>query len=399
MFNLKKEKNEKKICFSNENKYLNSKSEKVIEEYNKYPSLSKGIEIIKNNGINLEQLHKIVKIIEILDKKNISNLITTRENNKNFDKKLITNLNYNNLNENKIEECKKIKPFILNENTKKPLDIIYFPIEKLEKINNPQIPKDYLNLIYKNLLLEEKNTSMRIINFLKNQNEINSNIRSILIDWIIDVHLKFKLKEETLYMIIFIIDKYLSIEIISKNKFQLLGISSILIACKHEEIDVPKINELIYITDNSYSKKDVIYMENEILKKLNFSLLYPSPLIFFELISLYLNFDKTKILMGKYLMESFLIDEKFVKYKSSIISCACAYVVMKFFKMENYQESYNKKWFLIDDENNMNENYIKECARDICIFVDNINKTIFQSTYRKFSKEKFHKVSTMVLGK
>ena len=84
MFNLKKEKNEKKICFSNENKYLNSKSEKVIEEYNKYPSLSKGIEIIKNNGINLEQLHKIVKIIEILDKKNISNLITTRENNKNF---------------------------------------------------------------------------------------------------------------------------------------------------------------------------------------------------------------------------------------------------------------------------------------------------------------------------
>ena len=399
MFNLKKEKNEKKICFSNENKYLNSKSEKVIEEYNKYPSLSKGIEIIKNNGINLEQLHKIVKIIEILDKKNISNLITTRENNKNFDKKLITNLNYNNLNENKIEECKKIKPFILNENTKKPLDIIYFPIEKLEKINNPQIPKDYLNLIYKNLLLEEKNTSMRIINFLKNQNEINSNIRSILIDWIIDVHLKFKLKEETLYMIIFIIDKYLSIEIISKNKFQLLGIASILIACKHEEIDIPKINELIYITDNSYSKKDVIYMENEILKKLNFSLLYPSPLIFFELISLYLNFDKTKILMGKYLMESFLIDEKFVKYKSSIISCACAYVVMKFFKMENYQESYNKKWYLIEEENNLNDNIIKECARDICIFVDNINKTIFQSTYRKFSKEKFHKVSTMILGK
>ena len=399
MFNLKKEKNEKKICFSNENKYLNSKSEKVIEEYNKYPSLSKGIEIIKNNGINLEQLHKIVKIIEILDKKNISNLITTRENNKNFDKKLITNLNYNNLNENKIEECKKIKPFILNENTKKPLDIIYFPIEKLEKINNPQIPKDYLNLIYKNLLLEEKNTSMRIINFLKNQNEINSNIRSILIDWIIDVHLKFKLKEETLYMIIFIIDKYLSIEIISKNKFQLLGIASILIACKHEEIDIPKINELIYITDNSYSKKDVIYMENEILKKLNFSLLYPSPLIFFELISLYLNFDKTKILMGKYLMESFLIDEKFVKYKSSIISCACSYVVMKFFKMENYQESYNKKWYLIEEENNLNDNIIKECARDICVFVDNINKTIFQSTQRKFSKDKFHKVSVMILGK
>ena len=200
-------------------------------------------------------------------------------------------------------------------------------------------------------------------------------------------------------MIIYILNKYLSLENISKNKFQLLGISSILISCKHEEIDIPKINDLIYITDNSYSKEDVIKMESDILKKLNFSFLFPTPLNFFELISIFLEFDQTKIYMGKYLMESFLIDDKYVKYKASIISCACAYVVMKFFKMENYQESYNKKWYLIEEENNLNDNLVKECARDICVFVDNINNTIFQSTQRKFSKDKFHKVSVMILGK
>ena len=98
-------------------------------------------------------------------------------------------------------------------------------------------------------------------------------------------------------------------------------------------------------------------------------------------------------------MESFMVDLKYVKYRASVIAAACVYIVMKYYKMENYKDVYNKKWFLIDDENKINENYIKECARDICIFVDNINKTIFQSTFRKFSKEKFHKVSIMILGK
>ena len=93
MFNLEKEKNLKKISFSNEIKVQNNKIEKIIQDYKKFPSLSKGIEIIKKNGINLEELQKIVKIIEILEnkQKNISSLITNRENSKN--KKLISKKN------------------------------------------------------------------------------------------------------------------------------------------------------------------------------------------------------------------------------------------------------------------------------------------------------------------
>ena len=102
--------------------------------------------------------------------------------------------------------------------------------------------------------------------------------------------------------------------------------------------------------------------------------------------------------MGKYLMESFLLDMKYLKYKSSVIACACSYIVMKFFKFNNYYESYNKIYFALDDPN-CGEHIIKECAKDICLFVDNIHKTNFKSTQNKFSTPEYEKAALLVLGK
>ena len=73
--------------------------------------------------------------------------------------------------------------------------------------------------------------------------------------------------------------------------------------------------------------------------------------------------------MGKYLMGN-------AKYKPSIISCACTYNVMKFFKLKNYQESYSKKFYALDEKKEKYSEYNnKECVKDICLFVGNINKT------------------------
>ena len=95
-------------------------------------------------------------------------------------------------------------------------------------------------------------------------------MRSILVDWIIDVHYKFCFMDETLFMSILIIDRYISIKYISKIRFQLFGITELLISCKHEEINLPKIDDFIYITDNAYTKDEVFIMENEILEVFNF---------------------------------------------------------------------------------------------------------------------------------
>ena len=228
-------------------------------------------------------------------------------------------------------------------------------------------------------------------------------MRSILVDWIIDVHYKFCFMDETLFMSILIIDRYISIKYISKIRFQLFGITELLISCKHEEINLPKIDDFIYITDNAYTKDEVFIMENEILEVFNFELLYPSPIKFYEFLALKFNFYKKQFLMGKYLMETFLIDLKWINYRPSVISCACTYIVMKFYKMENYQETYNKKYYILDenDFNNPkfnNEYDIKECAKDICYYVDNINKTNYLSCKKKHANEENENNSLIVEG-
>ena len=377
----------KEIENENENENENKPSEK-----NKYTDLKTKdkIKIIKIN--KKEEKEKEKENININQQQNKDSNKLNKKNDilKNSEEKKIKNVN-----KEKSENKEKIKK---NEKDEEEEKVKYFDTSK---INNVQIPKDYLNIIYYNLLKEEERgiEPKADYTYMKRQKEINDKMRSILVDWIIDVHFKFGFTDETLFMTISIIDRYLSIEQITRSKFQLLGITALMIACKHEEIDLPKIDDFIYITDNAYVKSEVIKMENDVLSKLNFSFLYPSPIKFFEYLSLHFNFNKKLHMMGKYLMESFLLDVKNAKYKPSIISCACSYIVMKFFKMPNYQESYNKKYFnLEDNKEKFTESNIKECAKDICLFVDNINNTNYQACVKKYSKPEQEKVAIIIMN-
>lgn len=76
---------------------------------------------------------------------------------------------------------------------------------------------------------------------MKSQHEINEKMRSITVDWLLEVHNRFKLMPETLYLTINILDRYLSSTDIPKKELQLVGISSMLIACKYEEIYPPQV--------------------------------------------------------------------------------------------------------------------------------------------------------------
>ena len=340
------------------------------------------------------------------DKKEKIRIIERKPTKEIIEKKEIKNIHKNVENKEKTikikEEKKNNKRGDNNNNNvdddENEVKIKYFDISN---INNIQIPKEYINVIYYNLLKEEEKgiKPMPDYTYMSRQNEINEKMRSILVDWIIDVHFKFGFTDETLFMTVSIIDRYLSICQITRTNFQLLGITALMIACKHEEIDLPKIDDFIYITDNAYVKDEVIKMEEDVLSKLNFAFLYPSPIKFFEYLSLHFKFEKKHHMMGKYLMESFLLDVKNAKYKPSIISCACAYIVMKFFKMANYHDSYNKKFYVLDETiEKYSEHNIKECAKDICLLVDNINKTNYQACSKKYSKPEQEKVSIIIMN-
>ena len=370
----------------------------------KKPIIAKDILNLNNNEINKENTNSGY----IKTKNNSFNNINKKdkEKEKTIDNGELNIKNKMNMLILKIDNSKKNKTISYKFNemaTDFEYDYTYFDITKLKL--NPQIPKDYLNIIYHNLLSEEDRGTIPNPDYQKiiSQKEINEHMRSILIDWLIDVHYKFGFTDETLYMTVLIIDRYISYKPIQKAKFQLLGITALLLSCKHEEIVLPKIEDFIYITDNAYKKTDVFDMENDILDVLNFSLLFPSPIKFYEYLALKFNFDKKKFLTGKYLMESFMVDLKYVKYRASVIAAACVYIVMKYYKMENYKDVYNKKYYNLNENDINNKNFrtevnVKDCAKDICIFVDNINKSNFFSCKNKYASDKNEKVSLILSG-
>lgn len=389
-------KNRNSISILNRDYLINKGKNKKL-----YGSINKSKQNINiNNNI----------IININNKQNEAqaNLNKTLTSNKAKEKSKIKNNNYNShiKNGSKIKLIKQTKQINNNfnkNNQNKNHDFSpkkYINIDKIKNTN--QIPKDYLNIIYYNLLQEEHKgiKPMVIYNYMVDQNEINEQMRSILIDWLTDVHHKFQFRDETLFMTVLIIDRYCTIRQISRNKLQLLGVTSMMIASKHEEIDFPKIEDFIYITDNAYTKEEIVKLEFDILIALNFELLYPSPIKFFEYLSVNFNFDKKAHCMGKYLMESFLVDIKYVKYKASVISCACAYIVMKFFKIEGYHESYSKKYFMVNENEDLPVGHgVKDCAQDICILVDNIKNSNYLSCFKKYSKDEFEKVALLIENK
>lgn len=105
-------------------------------------------------------------------------------------------------------------------------------------------------------------------------------MRAVLIDWLIQVHLKFHLLQETLYLTVQIIDSYLQEVDIPKMQLQLVGVTAMFVASKYEEMYVPSIDDFVYMTDNTYSKSEIRQMEISILKTLNFSFGKPTPLHF-----------------------------------------------------------------------------------------------------------------------
>ena len=366
---------EKEEMINTENE---SENKNIIEEENIIDNKTENEDNIKNEN------DEKIKIQNKEDKIDIG-----------IETSIINDINLNNINTNKSIDY--------NEEEEEESQLSYFDIKNIKE--DIQIPKEYINIIYRNLLIEEEKgvKPLPCYNKILEQKEINKQMRSILVDWIIDVHYKFGFSDETLFMTVLIIDRYLSVKQISKIRFQLLGITAMLIACKHEEINLPKIDDFIYITDNAYTKDEVYIMENDILNIFNFELLYPSPIKFYECLSLKFNFDKKKFLMGKYLMESFLVDLGWVKYRPSVISCSCVYIVMKFYKMDNYQEAYNKKYYNLDENDSNNPKYnneydIKECSKDICFYVDNVNKTNYLSCKNKYSNEKNEKIALIIEG-
>lgn len=117
-------------------------------------------------------------------------------------------------------------------------------------------------------------------NYLATQPEINAKMRTILVDWLVEVSEEYRMVPDTLYHAVSNLDRVLSGQRVARSQLQLVGITCMWIAAKYEEIYPPNVSEFSYITDNTYSREELVSMEEEVLKKLKYELTVPTPKTF-----------------------------------------------------------------------------------------------------------------------
>lgn len=211
-------------------------------------------------------------------------------------------------------------------------------------------------------------------------------MRGVLINWLVEVHQKYKLSGETFFLTVRIIDSYLSYQKISRNRLQLLGISALWIAAKYQETyQVPKIDNLVFICDNAYKAEDILSMEGKILIVTGFEVLTnPSPLAYYQMVQYYAKLNQKDYWLGRYLLEATVFDLKINKYPQAVLAYALAFFIKK---LRGYSSNGEER---LRSKFSVSENQIRAVARQLCSlwqraeFLECLNSLKSKYSHRQF---------------
>lgn len=194
--------------------------------------------------------------------------------------------------------------------------------------DDPLCATSYVQDMYEHFRLKEQSTSIRPV-FMEDQQFINERMRSILVDWLVEVHLKFKLVPETLYLTVNIIDRYIAKTEVSRPKLQLVGVTALLIASKYEEIYPPELRDLVYICDRAYSKLEILDMEEIILKKLEYQITIPSAHAFLVRYLKAAHADKKIVQLSCFILDGTLQSYNMLHYLPSQLAAAAVFIARR----------------------------------------------------------------------
>ncbi|KAG7536671.1 Cyclin-like [Arabidopsis suecica] len=263
--------------------------------------------------------------------------------------------------------------------------------------DDPQMCGPYVTSIFEYLRqLEVEAKSRPLVDYIeKIQKDVTSNMRGVLVDWLVEVAEEYKLLSDTLYLAVFYIDRFLSLKTVNKQKLQLLGVTSMLIASKYEEITPPNVEDFCYITDNTYTKQEIVKMEADILLALRFELGNPTSNTFlrrftrvaqedFEMSHLQMEF------LCSYLSELSMLDYNSVKFLPSIVAASAVFLAR--FIIRPKQHPWN---VMLEEYTKYKAGELKECVGMIHDLYLSRKGGALQAIRDKYKQHKFKCVATM----
>jgi len=97
--------------------------------------------------------------------------------------------------------------------------------------------------------------------YFEHQLDINSNMKRILVDWMLDVRREMDFSPQTLFVAVNILDRYLSSRRrkVLRTKLQLVGATALWIAAKcQEQRDDRFLADFVEVCDNTFSKEEFL---------------------------------------------------------------------------------------------------------------------------------------------
>ncbi|XP_022742530.1 G2/mitotic-specific cyclin S13-7-like [Durio zibethinus] len=243
--------------------------------------------------------------------------------------------------------------------------------------NNDLAGVEYVDDIYK--FYKSAENESRPHDYMHLQTDINEKMRAILIDWLIDVHQKFELSPEALYLTINLIDRFLCVKIVPRRELQLLGMSAMLIATKYEEIWPPEVNDLVCIADRAYTHEQILAMEKTILGKLEWTLTVPTHYVFLARFIKASIPDEKMENMVYFLAELGMMHYETIMFCPSMVAASAVYVA---------RCTLNKTPAWTDTlkfHTGYSEPQLMDCAKLLAYFHSMAAESRLQVIYRKYS--------------
>lgn len=308
------------------------------------------------------------------------------------------------LKETELEEALAFNAAVSLPRVRKPLTPLDYPmdgsfesphamdmsivLEDDKPVNVNEVP-DYQEDIHTYLRDMEVKCKPKV-GYMKRQPDITNSMRAILVDWLVEVGEEYKLQNETLHLAVNYIDRFLSSMSVLRGKLQLVGTAAMLLASKFEEIYPPEVAEFVYITDDTYSKKQVLGMEHLVLEVLAFDLAAPTVNQFLTQYFLHLQPANCKgESLAMFLGELSLIDaDPYLKYLPSLIAGAAFHLALYTVTGQSWPES------LVQQTGYTLES-LKPCLMDLHQTYLKAPQHAQQSIREKYKHSKYHSVSLL----
>lgn len=249
-------------------------------------------------------------------------------------------------------------------------------------VDNPLAVVEYVDDIYA-YYKKKESCSCVAPNYMVLQCDINEKMRAILIDWLIEVHYKFELMDETLFLTVNLIDRFLERCVVARKKLQLVGVTAMLLACKYEEVSVPIVEDFVLISDKAYTRKDVLDMEKLMVNTLQFNMSVPTPYVFMRRFLKAAQSDKTLELLSFFIIELCLVEYETLKFPPSLVAAAAIYTAQ-------CSLSRFKQWSKTSEWHTQYSEYqLLECSKLMVNFHKKAGTGKLTGVYRKYCTNKF----------